>query len=51
MTYSFCVICEGPDESDGYVGHKQCDNMLEEMGMVLRKHGYDLADSFWEVER
>lgn len=50
MTYSFCVTCNGPEENEGYVGHKKCDQMLEEMGMVLRKHGYDLEDCFWEVE-
>lgn len=51
MTYSFCVTCNGPDENEGYIGHKLCDKMLDEMSLTLRKHGFDLQDSFWEGER
>lgn len=51
MTYYFNVICNGPEENEGYIGHKMCDSMLEEMSLVLMKHGFNLEDSFWEVER
>lgn len=51
MSYSFCVVCESPPDTKGHVGYKECDRMLEEMGYVLRKHGYDPSDSYWEVER
>lgn len=51
MSYSFCVTCNGPDENEGYIGYKRCDVMLDEMATVLSRHGFEITDSCWEVER